>query len=343
MLAQLARELPRGDGWRYEPKWDGFRAIVFRDGDDVHIGSRNALPLARYFPEVVETAKRALPDRCVVDGEIVMPGEDGLEFELLQLRLHPAASRVAKLAKEMPATLVVFDLLAEGSEDLREAPLDRRRARLVACVRADEHCFVTPQTDSLQTASRWFEEFEGAGLDGIVAKQHDLRYRPGERVMVKVKHERTIDCVVGGYRVAKDGKGVGALLLGLYADGELQYVGFTSTFRAPQRRELKEQLDQIRGEGFGEGRDPGGPSRWRREAEAAFVGLKPSLVCEVAYDHFQGWRFRHGTRFLRWRADKDPRDCTFEQLTPPKPFALSEIRALGDGEPAGRGAPGATD
>ncbi len=328
MLAELSREIPAGDGWRYEPKWDGFRAIIFRDGDEVLIGSRNKLPLARYFPEVVETAKRALPERCVVDGELVIAGDGGLEFESLQLRLHPAASRVAKLAKEMPATVVAFDLIGVGDEDLREVPLQERRARLAASVRADAGCFLTPQTDDAALAARWFEDFEGAGLDGIIAKRADLPYRPGQRVMVKVKHQRTIDCVVGGYRLAKDGQGVGALLLGLYADDALHYVGFTSTFRAPQRRELKEQLDRIRGEGFGEGRDPGGPSRWRREAEAEFVGLTPTMVCEVAFDHFQGWRFRHGTKFLRWRPDKDARDCTYDQLSPPKPFALDDIRAL---------------
>lgn len=328
MLAELAHEIPRGEGWRYEPKWDGFRAIIFRDGENLHIGSRNALPLARYFPDVVALCMRAVPQRCVVDGEIVLPGPEGLDFEGLQLRLHPAASRVARLSMELPASLVLFDMMADGDDDLRGASQDDRRARLVAGVRPDERCFLTPQTSDPDVAQRWFAEFEGAGLDGVVAKRADLAYRPGERVMVKVKHRRTIDCVVGGYRLAKDGKGVGSLLLGLYREGALHYVGFTSTFRAPQRRELREQLDRIPGVGFGDGHAPGGPSRWRREDEAQFVGLDPSLVCEVAYDHFQGWRFRHGTTFVRWRADKDAKDCTFDQLTPPKPFELERIRLI---------------
>ena len=202
MLAALQREIPRGDGWLYEPKWDGFRAIVFRDGDRVHIGSRKELPLERYFPEIVEVVKAALPARAVADGEIILPGENGLEFELLQLRLHPAESRVRKLAAEIPATFVPFDLLATD-DDLREQPFADRRARLVDVLKPQERCFVTPQTDDAEEAERWFERFEGAGLDGVVAMKRDLRYVPGERVMVKVKHERTADCVVGGYRLAK--------------------------------------------------------------------------------------------------------------------------------------------
>ena len=231
MLAALQREIPRGDGWLYEPKWDGFRAIVFRDGDRVHIGSRNELPLERYFPEIVEVVKAALPARAVADGEIILPGENGLEFELLQLRLHPAESRVRKLAAEIPATFVPFDLLATD-DDLREQPFADRRARLVDVLKRQERCFVTPQTDDADEAERWFERFEGAGLDGVVAKKRDLRYVPGERVMVKVKHERTADCVVGGYRLAKNKKGIGSFLLGLYDEGNLNYVGFTSSFRA---------------------------------------------------------------------------------------------------------------
>jgi len=334
MLAALKREIPVGDGWLYEPKWDGFRAIVFRDGDRVHIGSRNELPLERYFPEVADVVKEAFPDRCVADGEIVLPGENGLEFELLQLRLHPAESRVRKLAAEIPATFVPFDLLAIGDEDLREQPFIDRRARLVEVLKPQPRCFVTPQTSDPDEAARWFEIFEGAGLDGVVAKRFDQPYVSDKRVMVKVKHERTADCVVGGFRLAKDRKGVGSLLLGLYADDQLHYVGFTSSFKAPERLKLREALRPLETtpeESFGLERSPGGPSRWNQGKDVSWIPLKPVLVCEVAFDHLQGGhRFRHGTTFKRWREDKKPADCTWDQFKPPEAFKLDDIRALSD-------------
>ena len=330
MLAALQREIPTGEGWLYEPKWDGFRAIVFRDGDRVHIGSRNELPLERYFPEVVECVKRALPERAVADGEIVLPGENGLEFELLQLRLHPAESRVRKLAEEIPATFVAFDLLATD-EDLRERPFEERRAKLVEMLKPQDRCFVTPQTDDPEEAERWFERFEGAGLDGVVAKNRDLKYVQDKRVMVKVKHERTADCVVGGYRLAKNKKGIGSFLLGLYGEGNLNYVGFTSSFRAPERVKLLEMVKPLEGGvSFNTEWGPGGPSRWNQGKDLSWVSLEPVLVCEVAFDHLQGYRFRHGTTFRRWRPDKDPKDCTYDQFKPPEPFKLDDIRALSE-------------
>lgn len=330
MLAKLAAEIPRGDGLRYEPKWDGFRAIVFRDADRVHIGSRNRLPLERYFPEIVDVARERLPERCVADGEIVIPGEAGLDFEALQLRLHPAASRVRKLASETPAAFVAFDLLAAGDDDLRPRPFDDRRAALVRAVAATERCFATPQTDDPGEAERWFDQFEGAGLDGIVAKRGDQRYVHGERVMAKIKHERTVDCVVGGYRVGKDGKRIGSLILGLFdGEGTMHHVGHTSTFTAKQRAEMVEVLRPLEEPGaFEGGRAPGGPSRWSQGRDLSWVPLRPKLVCEVAFDHLQGDRFRHGARFVRWRPDKDPAGCTFDQIAPPRPFSLGDIVAL---------------
>jgi len=330
MLAALQREIPRGHDWLYEPKWDGFRAIVFRDGDRVHIGSRNELPLERYFPEIVDVVKDALPARMVADGEIILPGENGLEFELLQLRLHPAESRVKKLANEIPATFVPFDLLA-ADDDLREHPFIDRRARLVEVLKPQERCFVTPQTDDADEAERWFERFEGAGLDGVVAKKRDLKYVSDKRVMVKVKHERTADVVIGGYRLAKNKKGIGSFLLGLYGDGTLNYVGFTSSFRAPEREKLLEMVKPLEGgESFNMEWGPGGPSRWNQGKDLSWVSLSPVLVAEVAFDHLQGYRFRHGTTFKRWRPDKDPKDCTYEQFKAPEPFKLEDIRALSD-------------
>lgn len=332
MLARLEEEIPTGDGWRYEPKWDGFRAIVFRDGDTVQIDSRNRLRLDRYFPEIVETLKGAIPERCVLDGELVIETDHGLDFELLQLRLHPAASRVNKLSKEIPASFVAFDLLASGNDDLRSAGLDQRRARLLDEVIVGDTCMVTPQTTDSTTASDWFERFEGAGCDGIIAKQHDLVYTAGKRTMVKVKHKRTADVVVGGYRLSKDGKGLGSLLLGIYDEnGSLQHVGFTASLSAARKKEILEILKPIEGDsGFGEHQGPGGASRWSGPEERAWVSLKPVLVAEVAFDYLQGHRFRHGARLVRWRPDKQPTDCTYDQFVRPEPFALSDIRALGD-------------
>ncbi|MFN2582032.1 MAG: ATP-dependent DNA ligase [Candidatus Dormibacteria bacterium] len=327
MLAKAQPDIPRGDRWLYEPKWDGFRAIVYRDGDSVRIQSRNALPLERYFPDLVEPLHAALPQRAVVDGEIVIAGEHGLDFDALQLRLHPAASRVKMLAEQAPASMVLFDLLALDDRDLRSTPLQARRQRLCESLDATTTVGITPQTDSPDEAGWWFERYEGAGLDGIVAKDGAGEYRHGERGWVKVKHLRTVDTVVGGFRPLTKGEGIGSLLLGLYGDDrELHFVGHTSGFSAGERREILAQLGPlIGGESFGHGRTPGGPSRWNRGAEAAWTAVTPKLVCEVSFDHLQGPRFRHAARFLRWRHDKKPRDCTFDQLAPPEAFALEDI------------------
>lgn len=359
MLAKLQSTIPEGEGWLYEPKWDGFRAIAFVD-HDVTIGSRNGQPLERYFPEVCDLLREAFPTPCVVDGEIVVPSEDGLDFETLQMRIHPAASRVKMLAVQYPASFVAFDLLALGDRDLRHAPFVERRALLEKTVNPAPRCFVTPQTADLATARDWFDRFEGAGLDGIIARPSDVEYVGGQRALVKVKHERTADCVVGGYRIHKRGDGIGSLLLGLYdEDGRFHYVGFTSTFKAADRPKLREKVRPLEGgESFGQGRSPGGPSRWRRgEDETAWTPLRPELVCEVAFDHLhreewpggpggatraeraaprregfgRSYRFRHGSRFVRWRPDKEPRDCTIAtQLHIPDHFDLEEIRRLSD-------------
>ncbi len=329
MLARLEKELPRGSDWVYEPKWDGFRAMAFCDGDDVHIESRDGRVLQRYFPEVATVLAEALDRPCVIDGEIILARADGLAFDSLLQRIHPAASRIAKLATETPASFVAFDVLAERHQDLREQPLHDRRARLLdisgppadaAGIASSQgpSLVTTPQTNDADTALEWFRELEDVGLDGVVGKRLDERYVAGKRVMVKIKHERTIDCVVGGYRLAKSGDGVGSLLLGLYnSSGTLHYVGFTSAFPARQRKELLDILGPLEGgESFGAGRTPGGPSRWNRGQDVSWISLEPSLVCEVAFDYMQGDRFRHGARWLRWRPDKPPLECTFEQLPP---------------------------
>src|SRR5229473_3465261 len=283
MLAALADQIPAGPGWRYEPKWDGFRAIVFREGERVDLASRKGQPLERYFPEL--------------------------------------------LAAQSPSSFVAFDLLALGDEDLRPLPFDRRREKLERSLHFGPRLMLAPQTSELELAREWFDRFEGAGLDGIVAKRAELPYLPGKRVMVKVKHQRTADCVVGGYRLSKAGDAVGSLLLGLYDDsGVLHHVGHTSSFAGKQRREILEKLAPLKGEGsFGGGRTPGQPSRWNQGRDTAWVGVAPKLVCEVAFDHLQGDRFRHATRFLCWRPDKPPRECTYEQLRPPRAFSLSAL------------------
>jgi ATP-dependent DNA ligase len=326
MLAELQDEIPTGPEWLYEPKWDGFRAIVFRDGDAFHLGSRKGQPLQRYFPELLELFKTALPDRCVLDGEIIIPGPKGLDFDALLQRIHPAASRINRLAQETPASFVAFDLLAVGDEDLRQKPLSERRRRLEQVVKSSLRVAITPQTRDRDEASRWFVDFEGAGLDGVIAKPETIPYVPGERVMVKIKHERTCDCVVGGYRMHKDGQGVGSLLLGLYDDqGVLHHVGHTAAFTAKMRRELLEQVKPLEGKpSFGEGRTPGGPSRWAQGRDVSWTSLDPKLVCEVKFDYLQGPRFRHAAKLLRWRPDKAPEQCTWKQLEPPKPFDLEK-------------------
>ena len=343
MLAKLTANIPEGEGWLFEPKWDGFRAIVFRDGHEITIVSRDKKPLNRYFPELVELLAQELPEDCVIDGEVVIPGSRGLDFEALLLRIHPAESRVRMLAGESPSSFVSFDLLARGAEDLRERDLGERRMLLeqvlsdaiqlpagtvnsgpeletevIEALAGGSKLALTPQTDDAGLARVWFDVFEGAGLDGIIAKKNDQAYRPGERAMLKIKHVRTADCVIGGYRLNKTGDGVGSLLLGLYDDaGVLHYVGHTSSFKAPERRALLEEFSALEGgQSFGGGRTPGGPSRWTGAQGSTWVPVEPSRVCEVAYDHLQGERFRHATTFKRWRPEKPPTECTFEQILP---------------------------
>jgi ATP-dependent DNA ligase len=326
MLARSEPDIPEGDGWRYEPKWDGFRAIVFRDGGDVRIESRGEKPLTRYFPELLPELREALPRTAVVDGEIMTPVDGRLEFDVLQQRIHPAASRVELLSGETPATFVAFDLLAVAGRDLRGQPLARRWERLAKALADAPRDFetilspgprvaLTPRTDRPEEAAAWLRDLERSGLDGIIAKREDLPYRPGERVMVKVKRRKTADVVVAGYRIHKSGDGVGSLLMGLYDDrGVLHHVGFSGAFPAGQRRELAEMLRPLEGgDAFGPGAGPGGPSRWRQQ-EREWVPLQPKLVAEVAYDHVTSHRFRHGVRILRWRTDKKPRECTLDQI-----------------------------
>jgi ATP-dependent DNA ligase len=343
MLAKLTRDLPTGD-YLYEPKWDGFRAIVFRDGDEVEIGSRNERPLTRYFPELVEPIKDNLPARAVVDGEIVIATEHGLDFDLLSLRIHPAASRIKKLGEETPASFVAFDLLAEGDDDLRGQPFSARRARLEQIMkRAKPPILITPATTDPAQASDWFTRFEGAGLDGVVAKPLDGTYQEDKRTMAKVKHLRTADCAVAGYRAHKDGEGVGSLLLGLFDDdGVLHHVGVASSFNAALRKQLAEELAPYRkgaleghpwrewadamSEALASGqRMPGGPSRWNVGKDLSWEPLRVELVAEVAYEHLQGDRFRHTARFQRWRPDRDPASCTYAQLETPVPIELHEV------------------
>jgi ATP-dependent DNA ligase len=342
MLAKLATALPEGDGWLFEPKWDGFRAIVFRDGDEVYIQSRDLKPLDRYFPELRPALRKALPERAVVDGEIVIATEHGLDFDLLQLRLHPAASRVAKLAEETPSSFVAFDLLAEGDRDLRDRPQAQRRAALEnALARASGSVHVTPCSKDRKVAGEWFHRFEGAGLDGVIAKHETTTYQPGKRAMIKVKHARTADCVVAGFRWHKNGPGtlVGSLLLGLYDDRvRLHHVGVTSAFTAATRRQLAQELEPLRKDalqehpwrewadaGGGSTRMPGGQSRWSQGKDLSWEPLRLERVCEVKYDHLQGDRFRHAAVFERWRPDKRPSDCRYDQLEVTPPAELGEI------------------
>jgi ATP-dependent DNA ligase len=341
MLAKLADEVPEGEGWLFEPKWDGFRTLVFRDGEDVYLQSRDLKPLDRYFPELVAPVRRHLPERSVVDGEIVIARDGALDFEALLLRIHPAASRVAMLAAETPAALVVWDLLALADRDLRETPLAERRALLeTALAGAEPPIHLTPASRERAVALDWFDRFEGAGLDGVVAKRLEEPYRPGVRAMVKVKHQRTADCVVAGFRWHKNGPGtmIGSLLLGLHDDkGSLHHVGIAASFTTKRRHELVAELAPLREaalEGHpwqawriepGHQRIPGFTSRWNRGKDLSWEPLRPELVCEVAYDHLQGDRFRHATHFLRWRPDKQPQDCRYDQLESRPPFELSRI------------------
>ena len=304
------------------------------DGDALRIDSRNGQTLDRYFPEVVEQLRAALPEQCVIDGEIVLAGERGLDFDALQQRIHPAASRIARLARETPASFIAFDLLAVGDEDLRGLPGAERRARLIAVLRATPSVAITPQTDDADEAAQWFTRYEGAGLDGVVAKKADQPYVEGQRVWVKVKHRRTVECVVGGYRLATTaGGGIASMLLGLYdEDGVLHLVGHTSSFSAAERREVLELLRPLEGGAgsFGSGRTPGGPSRWTQgKRDESWVSVSPTLVCEVSFDYMQGERFRHAARFHRWRSDKSPQECTFDQLIPPTSIDLADVVQFG--------------
>ena len=337
MLAKSVKSMPQPDdvpgGVLYEPKWDGFRCIVFRDGDDVELGSRNERPLTRYFPDVVEAVKAGLPERCVVDGEIVIAKDGRLDFESLQLRLHPAESRVRKLAAEIPAEFVAFDLLALKDDDLTGEPFGTRRKLLEKHVKETDAVHLTAATTDVATAETWFSEFEGAGLDGVIVKPLTITYRPDERVMFKVKHERTADCVVGGFRYHKSGPIVGSLLLGLYdEEGSFRHVGVAASFTMARRKELLDELAPYRDGAeeahpwFSSQWGPGGSaSRWNAGKDLSFEPLRPELVVEVAYDYMEGTRFRHTAQFRRWRTDRDPTSCTFEQLERPLKFAIEDV------------------
>jgi ATP-dependent DNA ligase len=341
MLAKLADGLPAGDGWLFEPKWDGFRAIVFKDGERLFTQSRDLRPLDRYFPELGPAVAAHLPRRCVVDGEIVIAGPTGLDFDLLQLRLHPAASRVAKLAAATPASFVAFDLLALDDRDLRDTPFSTRRVLLEqALAGAAPPIHLTPITRDRALAADWFRRFEGAGLDGVVAKSASGPYEPGKRAMLKIKHARTADCVVAGFRWHKHGTGiVGSLLLGLYDEhGALQHVGVTSSFTMATRRALAAELEPLRAgalathpwkdwaSALDEGqRMPGARSRWNADKDLSWEPLRIERVCEVKYDHLQGRRFRHAATFLRWRPDKPPGECRYDQLEVTPPYELAAI------------------
>jgi ATP-dependent DNA ligase len=344
MLAKLADELPSGD-YLYEPKWDGFRAIVFRGEDDLYIQSRDLRPLDRYFPELHEALLDRLPSNTVVDGEIVIATEHGLDFDQLQLRLHPAASRVEKLAKETPSSFIAFDVLAAGERNLMNEPQVARRAaleELLSNVKRPVH--LTPVTRVRATALDWLTRFEGAGLDGVIAKPESEKYQPGKRAMIKVKHARTAECVVAGFRWHKSGAGVvGSLLLGLYDDdGRLQHVGVTSSFTMAKRKELAKELEPLRKDAMRDhpwrewasaaaesSRMPGGQSRWSAGKDLSWEPLRIERVCEVKYDHMQGDRFRHAAQFLRWRPDKPPQDCRYDQLEVTKPYELERIFSSG--------------
>jgi ATP-dependent DNA ligase len=346
MLAKLLRDFPEGEGWIYEPKWDGFRALVFKDGDRLYTQSRDQKPLDRYFPDLKAPLLANLPERAVVDGEIVIATDRGLDFSALQLRLHPAASRVEKLAAEAPASFVAFDLLALGDEVLLERPFAERRTLLEqSLAKAKPPIFVTPATRDPAVAKDWFQRFEGAGLDGVIAKPVDLRYQPDKRVMVKIKHRRTADCVVAGFRWHKNGKGtlIGSLLLGLYDPSKtLHHVGVTSSFTMEKRRALVQELEPLRDRAL-EGhpwaewagldeedhqRRPGMGSRWNAGKDLSWEPLRLERVAEVAYDGLQGDRFRHGTTFVRWRPDKQPADCDYAQLEASPPYELQRIFGL---------------
>jgi ATP-dependent DNA ligase len=347
MLAKAADGLPEGDGWLFEPKWDGFRAIVFRDGNESYIQSRDLKPLNRYFPELEAPLKASLPERCIVDGEVVIAGDGGLQFEALLLRIHPAESRVRMLAEQSPASFVAWDLLALDDTDLRGTPQGERRALLERQLKGplDPAVHLTPATTDRALAADWFDRFEGAGLDGVVAKRLDGTYQPGKRAMLKIKHQRTADCAVAGFRWHKNGPGthIGSLLLGLFDDaGTLHSVGVTSSFSWDRRAALADELAPLRenaleGHPWGQWAEwaqaaeesgqrlPGATSRWNRGKDLSWEPLRVERVAEVAYDHLQGDRFRHATTFQRWRPDKQPSDCRYDQLEETAAFELEQI------------------
>jgi ATP-dependent DNA ligase len=345
MLAKRVADLPTGDGWLFEPKWDGFRVLVFRDGAEFLLQSRDEKPLDRYFPELAAPLSASLPERCVVDGEVVVARGGALDFEALQLRIHPAASRVKRLAEELPASIVLWDVLCLGDEDLRGVPFrDRRAALEFALARAAPPIHLTPATADHALALDWFRRFEGAGLDGVMAKPASGLYEPNKRSMLKVKHERECDCVVAGFRWHKGGEGtaIGSLLLGLYDDdGDLQHVGVSASFTAETRRALVATLAPFRenaldghpwahwamDEASGAQRVPGAKSRWSQGKDLSWQPLRPDLVVQVAYDHMQGSRFRHTAQFRRWRTDKPVRDCTYAQLEVVPAHELAQIFA----------------
>jgi ATP-dependent DNA ligase len=344
MLAKAAHALPEADGLLFEPKWDGFRCIVFRDGDEIVLGSRNDKPLTRYFPEIIPQLKAALPDRCVVDGEIIVVNGDRLDFGALQQRIHPAESRVNMLAEKTPSSYVAFDLLSLGDDDLMGEPFTQRRKKLVKVLaKAKAPIYLTPATEDGEVAARWFAAFEGAGLDGVMAKPVDGVYQPDKRVQIKVKHLRTADCVVAGFRLHKDGNGVGSFLLGLFDDeGTLHHVGVASSFAAKRRAELLEEIDELRINSFEghpwqewaeaeahareeSGRMPGAPNRWNATKDMSWTPLEASRVIEVRYEHMEGDRFRNVTRMERWRPDRDPESCTYDQLEVVEPLAVDAV------------------
>ncbi|HTL37254.1 MAG TPA: ATP-dependent DNA ligase [Kofleriaceae bacterium] len=344
MLAKLANEIPEGEQWIYEPKWDGFRAMVFKSGDELYIQSRDLKPLGRYFPELEPHLRASLPDKCILDGEIVIATDGRLDFEALLLRIHPAASRVKMLAEQKPSSYVAWDLLALGDEDLRALPQQERRKRLEAAlanVKAPVH--VTPATRDRAVAADWFARFEGAGLDGVMAKPQDLPFTAGKRVMMKIKHQRTAECVVAGFRWYKGGKGtlVGSMMLGLYDhEGRLHYVGIASSFKQAERAKLAELFAPYRENArenhpwkeWAEWQDqeteqrlPGATSRWNRGKDLSWEPLRIELVAEVSFDHMQGTRFRHATHFKRWRPDKPTSDCRYDQLEVTPPQEIKDI------------------
>ena len=348
MLAKLARSIPADGDLLYEPKWDGFRCVVFRDGDELHLASRNQRPFNRYFPELLGPLAEAIPDRCVVDGEIVVADVEGrgLDFDALQQRIHPAESRVRRLAEETPAQFVAFDLIALGDDDLMERPMRERRRLLEDVLRPNAGVHLTPATTDRATAERWFVRFEGAGLDGVMAKPLDGTYQPDKRTLVKVKHERTAECAVAGFRIHKDGEGVGSLLLGLYGDGadggaRLHHVGVCAAFTAGFRRELRDELEPLmvdaldghpwrewaEAQAHSEQRMPGGFSRWNVDKDLSFVPVRVERVVEVTFGQLESGRFRHGVKFVRWRPDRTPESCRYEQLDVAEPVRFETLLA----------------